>query len=285
MNTEMVAPSQLHRMIVTAIAGDEHARFEALEKVLSSGNLAVIRRIVELKPLSQAEKDLVLKEIGKLTTSEEVTEKDFGFHLLVSCEIDPKEILSLLEKNRTFSRSALDHIGQMFGDNSPEAFLDYQFDAAEELLESERIPSRDRGCHTLITIASTPEEWRDLADRLTNEGEIYDLRQRVLERFLSDCKDEEALKQFVGRVVEYCMGKITPALLFEVHEMAPYMHWIITSLTRIGATDELKAKTDFFVQKFSFRLPRSLKARINGYQPSAASYYDDYGLDYDFLEF
>jgi hypothetical protein len=276
MNTEAVAPFQLHRMIVAAINGDETTRLETINTVLASGNLAVIRRIVELKPLSDLEKELMLETAGKLTASQEISEKDFGFHMLVSCEIDPKEILSLLEKNKTFSRSALDHIQQMFGNNSPEAFLDYQYEVAEELLQSDRIPSRDRGCHIHITIASTPEEWHELADRLSDEENIWDLRQRVLERFLTDCKDEAALKLFVGRVVEYCMEKITTASIYEVHSVTSYMHWVITSLTRIGATDELNVKTSFFTEKFGWSLPWSLKTRITGDQPHRVSYYDDY---------
>lgn len=278
MNTETVAPFQLHHMIVAAINGDEGTRFETINTVLSSGNLAVIRRIVELKPLSNLEKELVLEAARKLTASDEVSERDFGFHMLVSCEIDPKEILALLEKNRTFSRSALEHIQQMFGSSSPEAFLDYQYEVAEELLQSDRIPSRDRGCHIHITIASTPEDWQELADRLSDEENIWDLRQRVLERFLTDCKDEEALKLFVSRVVDYCMEKITAT--YNVHEVASYMHWVITCLQRVGATDELNMKTTAFTQRFGQSLPRSLKTRITGEQPQRTSYYDDYYFSY-----
>lgn len=275
MTNGTIAPSHLHHLINTAKKGDESVRMEALQTVLTSGNLAVIRRIVELKPFNQAEKDLVLEKVGELTGSEDVSNKDFGFHLLVSSEIDSTKVLSLLEQNKTFSRSALDHIRQMFGSNVPEAFVDYQYEVAEDLLQSDRIPSRDRGCHMLITLAGTPEEWHDLADRLTDEEDIWDLRQRVLERFLSDCKDETAIKLFVDRVVEYCMTKINEAV--SPHEVASHMHWIITSLKRIGATGDLEAKGALFQQKFGYRLPRSIWARIKGREPIVSSFYDDYG--------
>jgi hypothetical protein len=278
----MVAPSQLHRLIAGAMTADESVRLEYMKTVLASGNLAVIRRIAELNPLSSSEKDLVLEEIGKLTASSDVSERDFGFHMLVSCEIDSTKVMELLKQNKTFSQSTMDHIQQMFGSSTPDAFIDYQYEVAEDLLQEDRVQSRDRGCHILITIASTPEDWRALADRLSDEEDIWDLRQKVLERFLTDCKDEEVLKLFVTRVVEYCMTKIEGASFYEVHGVAPQMHWVITALKRIGATEDLATKTEFFINKFGHKLPRSLKRRINGYDESYVSnYYEDYTPIYD----
>src|SRR6202041_2200559 len=41
---------------------------------------------------------------------DDVSSRDFAFHLMVACEVPADRILHILERHNTFSRSALEHI-------------------------------------------------------------------------------------------------------------------------------------------------------------------------------
>src|SRR3989344_6595805 len=159
MNAEMVAPSQLHRDIERAAhAGDE--RKDILTATLQSGNLAVIRRIpFYLSPLSAEEKEMVAVWAEGLTQHEDVTKRDFAFHLMANCRISGERILIILGRNKTFSQSVLEHIEKVLGGSDMVLQLEqYLAEVAEKLLTEERIPSRDRGRHMLMTLARTDDQ-------------------------------------------------------------------------------------------------------------------------------
>src|SRR3972149_1225478 len=135
MDTEMVAPSQLHRDLERAKdAGEE--RKNILATTLNSQNLAVIRRIPELlSPLSDEEKVMVARWAESLTQDQDVSNRDFAFHLMVNCEVSAERIITILETNKTFSRNALEHIQQMLQANGRLQQLDsYLHEVAETLL-------------------------------------------------------------------------------------------------------------------------------------------------------
>lgn len=262
MNTEMVAPSQLHRELERAKdAGDE--RKNILASTLSSQNLAVIRRIPELLlPLSDEEKEMVARWAEGLTQDQDVSKRDFAFHLMVSCEVPTERILIILERNKTFSRHALEHIHQTLQASGPVQRLDsYLREVAETLLGGEAISPRDRGRHMLMTLARTEDDWHSLARRFS-ETEISDLRQRVLERFLQECPDGAALTLLVENVVKMCLDRIHGAAEEDVHKEASHMHWVLTCLERAKREADIPEAASFFERKFGSTLPLSVQYRI-----------------------
>lgn len=266
MNTEMVAPSQLHRNLQRATdAGDE--RRDILASTLQSQNLAVIRRIpLLLSPLSDEEKEMVAQWAEGLTQKEEVSDRDFAFHLMANCGVPGERILGILEQNKTFSRSALEHIQQVLGGSEAVSQLDeYLFEVAEKLLMEERVPSRDRGRHMLMTLARTEDHWQQLAFRFSSR-EISDLRQRVIERFLQECPDGAALALFVENVVKMCLDCIRAATKEGVHQEASHMHWVLTCLERVDDKTGLSQAAALFTSKFS-ALPHSVQYRIQSLFP------------------
>lgn len=120
MDTEMVAPFQLHRMLDSLNGAETDRRIEVLRQVLDSQILAVIRRIpATMSPLSDTEKEMVAGWASETTGDEDVSNRDFAFHLMANCKVPATRILEILEQNKTFSRSALEHIQRMFGANDP----------------------------------------------------------------------------------------------------------------------------------------------------------------------
>lgn len=279
MNTEMVTPSQLHRNLQRAKDGGDERR-DILASTLQSQNLAVIRRIPELlSPLSNDEKEMVTRWAEGLTQKEDVSGRDFAFHLMAKCGVPGERIIGILERNKTFSRSALEHIQKVLGGSEVIPQLDdYLFEVAEKLLTEERIPSRDRGRHMLMTLARSEDHWEQLAFRFSGR-EVSDLRQRVIERFLEECPDGAALTVFVENVVKMCLDCIRAAAKEDVHKEAPHMHWVITCLERQGK-DEIQKAANVFSEKFGTRaLPRSVKYRIKSVlcpepPPSITTWYD-----------
>lgn len=267
MNIETVTPTQLHRSLERAKdAGDE--RENVLASTLRSQNLAVIRRIPELlSPLFDEEKEMVARWAEGLTQAQDVSNRDFAFHLMVNCEVPAKRILMILEQNQTFSRRALEHIQQMLQTNGPVQQLDdYLHKVAETLLDGEQIPSRDRGRHMLMTLARTTDDWSMLARRFS-ETEVADLRQKVLERFLQECPDGAGLTLFVENVVKMCLDCIHNATEQNAHKEASHMHWVLTCLERVDQRVELAQVASLFKNRFGLRLPRSVQYRVEGLFP------------------
>jgi len=265
MNTEAVAPFQLHRDLERArVVGEEEERISILTTTLESGNLAVIRRIPELLlPLSDAEKMIVAQWAKDLTEDQEVSHRDFAFHLMVNCGVPKATILQILEQNKTFSRGALEHIQRSFqGEDAICQLDDYLHGVADHLLCQTRIPSRDRGRHMLITLARTEtDDWQSLAVRFS-QREISDLRQKVIERFLAECPEGAALEHFVDNVVKMCLDCIRQSVKEDVHKEATHMHWVITCLKRVNRSVELSQAVSLLQLKFGMALPSSVRLRI-----------------------
>lgn len=264
MKTEMVAPSQLHRSLERVRGAVVEERKVALNEVLGSKNLAVIRRIPEvLSPLSDEEKEMIARWAEGMTGGEDVSDRDFAFHLMANCGVPGERILMVLERNKTFSRTTLEHIqGVLQGGEVTQKLDEYLYEVAEKLVTEERIPSRDRGRHMLMTLSRTEDQWEQLARRFSN-GEISDLRQRVIERFVRDCPDGAGLSLFCDNVVKMCLEIIRAAHKEDVHKEAPHMHWVLTCLERQGKDDEVQRAANLFSERFTtWALPRSVKHRI-----------------------
>ena len=262
MNIEMVAPSQLHRNLERAKNSDEE-RKSILLSTLNSRNFAVIRRIPELlSPLSDEEKTMIIQWAEELTQDQDVSNRDFAFHLAVNCGVSAESILSILEKHRTFSRSALEHIQQIVQSGGLVSKLDiYLREVAEALLIGESISPRDRGRHMLMTLARSGDDWQTLSKRFS-EMEITDLRQKVIERFLQECSDETALMIFIDNVVKMCFDYIHKATKEDVHKEASHMHWVLMCLIRAERKQELSQAASLFESKFGSALPRSVQSKI-----------------------
>jgi hypothetical protein len=267
MVTEMVAPSQLHKQLQRARDTGED-RKDTLASTLESKNMAVIRRIPEcLAPLSDEEKEMIAQWAENLAQAkneeENVSNRDFAFHLMANCGVPGERILGILERHKTFSRSALEHIQKVLGgDETAQKLDDYLFEVAEKLLTQERIPSRDRGRHMLITLACTSDQWVLLACRFSMR-EISDLRQRVIERFVRECPDGEGLSMFCRNVVEMCLQSIRNAAKQDVHKEASHMHWVLTCLKREDKQEEIVNFNALLINKFSLQaLPRSVRGRV-----------------------
>lgn len=271
MKNEMVAPSELHRKIEMSKHGiSPEDRWLNITDVLNSENLAVIRRIFELEPFDDYERETILEWASGALNTSDVSKKDFIFHLLVNCKIDAGKIMSFLEIHKTLSRSALEHLMQVLGTNeTAEKFNAYQKKVASDLLETERVPSRDRARHILITLAKTETEWLALANELTDPDVIYDLRQTVLERFLRECNSQSALETFVANVLSMCNEKIKASQCGQT--VATSMHWVMSCHERMQNRAELVQAARLFKNKFIDSLPLSVKARIQPYLPKAES--------------
>ncbi len=263
MNAETVAPFQLHRELERAKDLGEEERRNILASILASKNLAVIRRIPELlSPLTNEEKAMIVEWAEGAVQDEETSNRDFAFHLMVNCEVSVEQILSVLEQHKTFSRNALEHIQELLEGSGPVEKLDeYLREAAETLIKGEQISPRDRGRHMLMTLARTSDDWQALTKRFS-QTEITDLRQKVLERFLEECRNDVALTLFVDNVVNMCMTGIRAAEKVDVHQEASHMHWVLTCLGRLERKTELAQAALLFRTKFGSSLPRSVQWRV-----------------------
>lgn len=254
---------ELHRELDVASKSEEAVRLATVIKVLASGILAVIRRIPELlTPLFEAEKQAIIDWAEKAVMTEEVSDRDFVFHMLVGCQIDGGKILELLERNKTFSQHALERITELLSHHGElqgrtDAYLK---EVAEALIREDRVPSRDRGRHMLMTVAQTPTEWQELAQRFS-VAEMTDLRQRVLYRFLEECRDPTALVILAENVIRWCMAELNRSVVCETRE-ATMMHWVVSCLEKLGRTEALQAAAVSFQNKFGDAMPRSVRFRI-----------------------
>ena len=124
------------------------------------------------------------------------------------------------------------------------------------------VSGRDFAFHMLMTLAVTDNDWQGLALRFSR-NEIYDLRQRVIERFLQECPDVVALRIFADNVVRMCLEKIETADLESVHGEASHMHWVFICLERIEATDRISSVAYLFANKFGTALPWSVRRRVD----------------------
>lgn len=284
METGSVTPAHLlHRELERARSAGEE-RTSILDSVLHSGNLAVIRRIPELLlPLTADELEMIARWADGLMASNDVVRqadgirrRDFAFHLMVNCGVPTDQILKMLERYRAFSRSVLDHIRQeaITEEGLTKRLNGYLRSVAEELLGGTEIPARDRGRHMLVTLAQTPTDWQDLAERFS-EREIADLRQGVLTRFLEECSNETALARFADNVVAMCRTNIQNALLVNVHEEASHMHWVLMCLERLGRQREVEEFAAQLRSKFDADLPLSVQDRIYQLTGLPPIYYAD----------
>ncbi|MEK7080404.1 MAG: hypothetical protein AAB925_01045 [Patescibacteria group bacterium] len=263
MDTEMVTPFQLHRVLDHGQALDTDQRISVLGQILNTGILAVIRRIPQtMSPFSDQEKEVIARWADRATGDEDVSDRDFAFHLMANCNVPATRILGILEQNKTFSRSALEHIQTALG--SGEALLrldEYLSEVAEKLLAEERIPSRDRGRHMLMTLARSSERWAQLAFQFSDR-EISDLRQRVIERFLAECPEGDALTIFADNVVKMCLGKIgSESGAIPERIDVTHMHWVFMCLERIGDSGRILASARAFRKRF-VGLPLSILDKV-----------------------
>ncbi|MEX0649966.1 MAG: hypothetical protein WD200_03125 [Candidatus Andersenbacteria bacterium] len=215
-----------------------------------------------MSPLSDQEKEMIAQWAEGLTQHEDIPKRDFAFHLMANCEVSDERILEILERNRTFSQSALEHIQKTLKGNETTAQLDgYLLGVAAKLLTEERVPSRDRGRHMLITLARSEEDWEAISQRFS-EAEVADLRQGVIERFLGECPDGGALTLFIENVVATCLNSIQSAKKEQVHQEASHMHWVLTCLERAGNEAGLSRASSLFMGKFGSELPYSVQSRL-----------------------
>ena len=265
----MVTPFHLHRALDRAQALSAEERVSVLSQVLNSSILAVIRRIPQtMSPFSDQDKEMIARWADKTTGDEDVSDRDFAFHLMANCKVPAARILGILEQNKTFSRSALEHIQQVLdADDSINQLNNYLGDVADELIKSTEVRPRDRARHMFITLSkNTGHNWYLLALRFSVD-EIHDLRQRVIDRFLSECPEGSALTTFVDNVVKMCIEKIEAAGLDAVHKEASHMHWVFMCLERIGARDRISSAAHLFANKFGTALPRSVRWKIDPFVP------------------
>lgn len=259
---------ELHRELDVASKTEETVRLATVIKVLASGILAVIRRIPELLvPLFEAEKQAVVNWAERAVETEEVSDRDFVFHMLVSCGVDGSTILGLLERHKTFSKHALERITELLSHHGElqgrtDAYLK---EVAEALIREDRVQSRDRGRHMLMTVAQTWTEWQELAQRFS-VAEVTDLRQRVLYRFLEECRDPGALTTLAENVTRWCMAELNRSIVCETWE-ATMMHWVISCLEKMGRNEALQAAAVSFQSRFGNAMPRSVRFRIQSFLP------------------
>lgn len=261
----MAAPSQLHRALELVKDASAEERKHVLRKALGAKNLAVIRRIPELlSPLSDEEKEMVAEWAEGTAGGEDVSDRDFAFHLMANCRVPIQRILQILERNRTFSRNALDHIQKVLDVGEWAAQLDsYLCEVAETLLKSEDIRSRDRGRHMLMTLARDETDWCILTERFSVE-EIADLRQRVIERFLNECPRNDDLLSFINNLVAMCYGCIDSATQEDVHKEASHMHWVLMCLELLEEKEQhFRSFASKLASKFWLRtLPYSVRWKL-----------------------
>ncbi len=205
--------------------------------------------------------------LPKEVVTEEVSDRDFVFHLLVGCQIEGGKILELLERHKTFSQHALERITELLSHHGElQGRIDaYLKEVAEALIREDRVPSRDRGRHMLMTVAQTPTEWQWLAQRFS-VASMTDLRQRVLYRFLEECRDPVALIFLTENVIRWCMAELNKSVVCETWE-ATMMHWVISCLEKLGRTEALQAAAVSFQNKFGDAMPRSVRFRIQFFLP------------------
>ncbi len=262
---------QLHRRLDTVRGGsDPESRADIFLSVLASENLALIRRLPELCPLSPDEQSLVVGWAEQAAASEEVSRRDFVFHLLINCEIEPTLILTLLESHQTFSKSVLSRIEAtlLTGEGSvQERAVTLLKESAEELLGSSDIKKRDRGKHMLITSAGASSDWQALAKRLST-SDIIDLRQHVLERFLDECRDMASVNLFAANVATWCLGQLERFRKCDRQE-ATWAHWVVTCYEHVGDEAKLKSAARAITNHFGRQLPQSLSFRTSKYLPQS----------------
>lgn len=276
MDTEMVVPFRLHRVLDRAQALNAGERINVLEQVLNSGIFAVIRRIPQvMSPFSDEEKEMIVQWASNQAKDTDVSDRDFAFHLMANCKVSAERILAILKENRTFSRGALEHIQQALDTGeSTQQLNHYLYEVADELLKGREIRPRDRGRHMLMTLARTEDDWQILAKRFSGE-EIPDLRQRVIERFLRECPDGTALRLFADNVVMMCLECIrnvnmdNVGWLNAIHKEASHMHWVLMCLERLGPPkgQGLMHVAVMFKSKFGDALPRSVRWKIEPFLP------------------
>lgn len=262
MKNEQVKPSQLHKNLERAKDAVDQ-RLEILADTLQSQNLAVIRRIPEvLAPLNAEEIELIIAWAKVQLKNDSVAARDFAFHLMASCGVPGNEILDILKQFKTYSENALSHIREVLGAGVAAVELDkYLVEVAEKLLTEERVASRDRGRHVLMTLAKAEDQWLQLATRFT-QSEISDLRQNVIERFISDCPDGQALDLFSGNVCAMCLGRLIELDENENRLAVSYAHWVITCRERQGKIDKIREAGKIFEMRFGRDFPRSVEYRL-----------------------
>ena len=266
----MVAPSQLHGALEKSVGVDPDTRIEIMRGILRSDNLAVIRRIPDLlRPLTEDEKAAVVQWVGNFSRDEEGSKRDFAFHLMVNCEVPAEIIISILEEKRVFTRTVLEHIQQVLrADGSIERLDSYLAGVAGTLLLEDRVPSRDRGRHMLMTLAKTAPDWEILAERFS-VVDIADLRQQVIERFLSECPEGDELTYFAQNVAGMCLASVRAAKPEDVHKEASHMHWTLTCLSRLNRKDDFRAACRLFAAKFGNSIPQSVRWRFDQMRPTS----------------
>ncbi|MEI7741609.1 MAG: hypothetical protein WCJ29_03825 [bacterium] len=263
----------MHKTLEGAATATPEERLVVLQAVLDSCNFAIIRRIAEIMlPLNADEKFLVLTWADRLFLTQDesdISDRDFTFHVLVNCEIPFDAILVQLKKHPTRSREALERLFEAASgtEDARSAFDAYCAESAEALTKMDRMQSRDRGRHMMITSAKTPEDWLQLANRLTGP-DLHDLRQRVLERFLNECRNPVALQFMKDRVNEKCTAVITAAGECN-RETAMYIHWMIRcAKAPVENKKELEKTATFLNSLFGYNLPKSVCYELRDYLPS-----------------
>lgn len=264
MDTQTITPSDLNLLLEAARDTGSEEREEILRGVLDSGFSWVIRRIPKvLSPLSEREKDIIVQWARGVAAQENILSRDFAFHLMVNCGVPMEDILTLLEAYRTSSKSVLNHIqGSVVASFDQKRFDCHLAWVAETMIGDEDLRSRDFGRHMLMNLASTPEDWQNLAKRFSEE-QSFDLRQAVIERFLRGCSDESARETFANNVIRTCFDSIDAAEVNAVHREAPHMHWILICYRALGRDDLVEPAFQSFVEKFGFfSLPYSIRCQI-----------------------
>jgi len=181
-------------------------------------------------PLSSVEKDsVVLSAMNILRTAHNITQTDFAYHWMVQCECSPSAILSALIQYPSSSRTTLEQLwNYVRGGECAAFFKGIVGHLAFELSASTDAGERDKGHHLRMMVAEYRMDWSSLKRDLSSN--FSDLRQRVLERFLTECPFPTLLSEFIK---EFVLAECEDRLCFSHPEETKYTHWVILCMNRL----------------------------------------------------
>lgn len=262
--TQVIAvdPKKLHQLLADAKAGKKN-KSEAIKTILASGNRAVIRSLPELSLFSEEEQEAIAHWCAMAAVEDrDITQRDFAFHLLLNCKIDPEVIVGLLFEFPTPTRRVLERIEKVIKDAESEAlFCECLRKSAKELLVSTEPQVRDHGKHLLISAARTEKEWMDLAGKLS--GEFEDLRSKIFYRFLNACTNKCALEAFVTSVARSCEREIEGKPVWIItNVIIQYMFFLLHGYHKLGWQSSLFQSARFLERRYDRDLPRKIQEEI-----------------------
>ena len=273
MNGTMDPPStrNLLQELERAVQESSSSRQSILAEILASNDPRIVKKVPELVgEMSAIEIEMIYEWAEGVAARENAffSNNDFACFMMVKCGVTVPKIMAFLRKYTRHGRYILDKIEDTLQNNRI-GFDQYLKRTAERLITYERVRDRDRGYHILISIAITSKDWIMLAERLSGENGLDDLRQRVLERFLLECADRDALAYFCDNVIEDCFFDITefretegPKKVERVTDhVTARMHWLINCALCMIWEEDIEDAIELF-EEFGNNLPESVRKRI-----------------------